>query len=124
VRAAKVSSKLIFVVDAESALAEVLAIFLGKSGFAVAAFTSPVQALVAAASRKPDLLLSDYTMAEMDGLTLARKLTERHPTCKALIMSAAMDGAPTHSERNSFEFLQKPISLRRLLEKVAETLGE
>ena len=66
VRVAEMKPKLIFVVDGGQALADVMADFLKQSGFAVAAFTSPVQALAAAASRKPDLLLSDFTMREMD----------------------------------------------------------
>jgi DNA-binding NtrC family response regulator len=111
-------------VDDEPALADVVAAFLEHSGFDVAAFTSPVQALAAAASRNPDLLLSDFEMREMDGLTLATKLTERHPTCKVLIMSAAIHDANTHPALNRFEFLQKPIALPRLLAKVVETLGD
>jgi DNA-binding NtrC family response regulator len=116
------SNKLIFVVEEEPALAEVVAAYLEQSGFAVAAFTCPVKALAASASRKPDLLLSDFKMDGMDGLTLATKMTERHPTCKVLIMSGDIHDATTHPARNSFEFLQKPIPMSSLLAKIAEIL--
>ena len=115
--------KLVFVVDDEPALAEVVTAYLEERGFAVATFTSPVTALAASASRKPDLLLSDFKMDGMDGLTLATKLTERHPTCKVLIMSGDIYDATTHPAQNRFELLQKPIPLASLLEKITEMLG-
>ncbi len=94
------------------------------NGFAVATFTSPLKALGASVSHKPDLLLSDFKMHGMDGLTLATKLTERHPTCKVLIMSGNIHDATTHPALKRFELLQKPVPLPRLPEKIAETLGD
>ena len=123
VRVAEMNPKPIFVVEEEPALAEVLAAFLEQSGFAVAAYTCPVKALAASASCKPDVLLSDFKMDGMDGLTLATKMTERHPTCKVLIMSGDIHAATTHPARNSFELLQKPIPMSSLLAKIVETLG-
>jgi CheY-like chemotaxis protein len=115
---------LIFVVEEELALAEVVAAYLEQSGFAVAAFNSPVKALAASASHKPDLLLSDFKMDGMDGLTLAMKLTELYPTCKVLIMSGNAHDARTHPALSRLEILQKPIPLARLLEKIAELIGD
>jgi DNA-binding NtrC family response regulator len=119
----QMGKKLIFVVDDERAIADTVAVFLEQRGFAVATFTSPVDALAASASRKPDLLLSDFKMHRMDGLTLATKLTERHPTCKVLIMSGDIYDANTHPALNRFKILQKPIPLPSLLAKIAEMLG-
>lgn len=118
------SSKLVFVVDDEPALVDAVAIYLEQNGFAVATFTSPLKALGASASRKPDLLLSDFKMHGMDGLTLATKLIERHPTCKVLIMSGNIHDATTHPARNRFELLQKPVPLPHLLAKITEALGD
>ena len=115
--------KLIFVVDDEPALAEVVAAYLEQSGFAVATFSGSLMALAAAASRKPDLLLSDFKLDGMDGLTLAAKITERYPACKVLIMSGDIHDATTHPELSRFEILQKPIPMARLLEKFSEMLG-
>lgn len=123
VRVAKMSSKLVFIVDDEPALADAVAEFLEQRGYAVATFTSPFKALAAAASLKPDLLLSDFKMHGMNGLTLATKLTERHPTCNVLIMSGNLYDATTHPALNNFELLQKPIPLPRLLAKIVEALG-
>jgi DNA-binding NtrC family response regulator len=118
------NKKLVFVVDDETALVAAVAEFLEQQGFAVASFTSPAKALDASVSHKPDLLLSDFNMHGMDGLTLAAKLIERHPTCKVLIMSGNIHDASAHPALNKFELLQKPIPLPRLLAKIVEALED
>jgi hypothetical protein len=52
----------IFVVDDEKAIAETLAIILGKSGFVATSFTNPLEALEKASMKSPGLLLSDVVM--------------------------------------------------------------
>ena len=116
--------KLIFVVDDEAQLLELVATFLESNGHAVVPFTSPLQALAAARSTKPDLLLSDFSMDEMDGLTFAAKLRELYPDCKVLMMSGAIHEAEAHPGRKEFEFLQKPLQLSQLLAKVNSALEE
>ena len=53
----------IFVVDDEKAIAETLAIILGKSGFVATSFTNPLEALEKAPMKSPSLLLSDVCHA-------------------------------------------------------------
>ena len=117
-------AKRIFAVDDEALLLEVMATFLEGHGYEVILFTSPLEALAAALSTKPDLLLSDFRMDEMDGLTFASKLIDLHPGCKVLMMSGAIHEAARHPGRKEFEFLQKPLNLTQLLEKINSVLEE
>ena len=112
-----------FVVDDEEFLAEAIVSFLRSCGYDAMAFFDPVKALDSSASLKPNLVLSDFNMQGMDGLTLALNLTERHPGCKVLMMTALELDAITHPAFRRFQFLQKPVSLFRLLDTVVEALG-
>jgi DNA-binding NtrC family response regulator len=112
----------IFVVDDEAFIAETLAIILRQRAYTAVAFTKPREALAAAANLKPDLLLSDYLMPEMNGLNLATELLEQYPECKVLMVSGAVGHAANHPARGRFEFLEKPVPPKQLLEKVKELL--
>lgn len=117
------NNKLIFVVDDEPALAEAIASFLELNGFEIAVFTSPAEAFKAAESQTPDLLLSDFKMQGMDGLTLGTRLTELHPECRVLLMSGVTQDTAAIPARKNFDFVQKPVSLARLAEKVKSMLA-
>lgn len=102
----------IFVVDDEHAIASSLAAILRMNGFSAKFFTRPLEALNAARSEAPDLLISDVTMPDLSGIDLAIQMTAQHPTCKVLLFSgeaAAMDLLQTASEQgHNFRLLLKP----------------
>ena len=112
-----------FVVDDSSEIAECLAFVLRKNGFEAIAFNSPAKALTAAASLSPDLLLTDLTMPEMDGVTLARKLNKLHPSCRILMLSGMVREPSVYPDQDNFDWLEKPVTIRQLVAKVKESLG-
>ena len=72
-----------------------------------------------------ELILSDVVMPEMDGPTMLKELRRRNVTAKFIFMSGYAEDA---FERNAdgptdYEFLQKPFSLKDLVEKVKTVLG-
>ena len=117
------NQKLAFVVDDEAVFANALTSFLNGQGYNAIAFNNPVETLAASIPLRPALLLSDFNMSEMDGLTLAARLTERHPDCKVLIITSAAEEDVTHPGFEKFELLHKPVPLAVLLAKVVEQLG-
>ncbi len=117
------ADKLVFVVDDESALADAVSAYLTENGLRVAVFTNPGQALVAAVSARPDLLLSDFRMAEMDGLSLATKIRELHPACKVLIMSGRLHDIADIPAELEVELMAKPLRMSVLLAKVKAALA-
>lgn len=64
----------ILIVDDEPANLNVLEAVLGRTGYALQLFPSPVMALEAAEEIDPDLFLLDIRMPEMDGYELCEKL--------------------------------------------------
>ncbi|HEX7639047.1 MAG TPA: response regulator [Burkholderiaceae bacterium] len=54
-------------------------------------FTSPAEALRTAARRAYDIVVADYRMPEMDGVTFLRGLRELQPDCARVILSGYTD---------------------------------
>lgn len=63
-----------------------------------------------------DIVLTDISMPEMDGLTLLTKINELYPTLKAVIISAYgdLENIRTAMNGGAFDFLTKPIDFQDL----------
>ncbi|MGD1701774.1 response regulator [Dapis sp. BLCC M229] len=73
-----------------------------------------------------DMILTDISMPEMDGITLLSTLYDiNHPTLKTVIISASSDLALVRKAMNlgAFDFLTKPIDLEDLEITVNKTLN-
>jgi CheY-like chemotaxis protein len=82
-------------------------------GFAAKFFTCPLEALTAARSKAPDLLISDVVMPGISGIDLAIQMKAQFPTCKILLLSgqaATLDLLQqAHALGHNFDLLLKPI---------------
>jgi CheY-like chemotaxis protein len=103
----------VFVVDDEPVIASTLAAILQMNGFSAKFFTSPLEALAAARSKAPDLLISDVTMPGISGIDLAMKMRAQYPNCKILLFSGhpATWGLIEDARARGHEFhlLLKPV---------------
>jgi DNA-binding response OmpR family regulator len=77
-------------------------------GYSAVAFTSPLEALIAARSSTPDLLIADVVMPGLSGVDLANEILAQCPECKILLFSGR---ATTQDllKGNTFHLLQKPV---------------
>jgi DNA-binding NtrC family response regulator len=112
----------VFVVDDEHVIATSLALILRQRGFEAKSFAGPLDALSAARSESPDLLISDVVMPKLSGIDLAVRMQELCPNCKVLLFSgqAATSGMLEIARANghNFEFLMKPVHPKDLLIKI------
>jgi len=76
-----------FVVDDELVITSTLAAILRLNGFDATSFSAPLEALDAARSQAPDLLVSDVIMPLMSGIELAIEVKRSCPDCKVLLLS-------------------------------------
>ncbi len=118
-------SETILVVDDDVSLRKLLADSLGPLGYRILTASGGEEAiqLFQPETGKVDLLLTDLVMPGMDGRELANSLKERDPLLKVIFMSGYADNLlPAGSEIEKGQFLRKPLSLRKLAQKVREAL--
>ena len=118
-------SKIIFVVDDEPVIADTLAVILEQAGFVAKPFHRPEDALRAAQSIIPDLIISDVFMPGMTGIELAKRVRAQSPECRIFLFSGqANAGSMLEREHGEFEFtiLEKPIHPTELLALIKNSL--
>ena len=118
----------VFVVDDEPAIAQTVVIILRNAGYEARSFSEPEAALNAASAESPDLLVTDMTMPEMNGIELATRIQELRPCCKVLVFSGHLStlSSVTKAETDGhhFDFLHKPAHPLKLLEKIEHVLDD
>src|SRR5512135_3404317 len=113
----------ILVVEDELSLRESLAYNLKKEGYTVETVGDGRSALEAARRLKPDLLVLDVMLPELDGFEVARTL--RKEMTAAILMLTARDGEIDRVvglEVGADDYLTKPFSMRELLARVKAQL--
>jgi signal transduction histidine kinase/CheY-like chemotaxis protein len=120
----------IFIVDDDAIQRDLIREWLAPLGFTVIAVASGSEYLVAADEIRPDLVLLDVSMPEMDGWELARQIRRTrqdsgHDRIAIIMLSAiALDKNRDHEhDRYYDDYLMKPTDLRHLLEKVHSLLN-
>jgi len=118
----------VFVVDDEAVIANTLGVILRQQGFEAHSFSFPLEALEAAHTTAPDLLISDVVMPLLSGIELAIQLREVCPNCKVLLFSGqAATASMLDSARASghdFEVLAKPVHPADLLKKIRTVIED
>jgi DNA-binding NtrC family response regulator len=111
----------IFVVHDEPVIASSLAQILSHEGFEAKPFTEPLEALEAASSHAPDILISDVGISLGSGIELAAGIQKYRPGCKVLLFSTHASPAALGDpavERHGFELIQKPVHPTDLLKRL------
>ncbi len=113
----------ILIVEDEPALQDTLAYNLKKEGYTVEAVGDGRAALESARRLKPDLILLDIMLPEMDGFEVARIL--RRETTTPILMLTARDDEIDRVvglEVGADDYLTKPFSMRELMARVKAQL--
>lgn len=116
----------ILVVDDEMGIRELLSEILGDEGHVVTMAENAQQARQIRAATTPDLVLLDIWMPDTDGVTLLKEWQrDRMLTMPVIMMSghATIDTAVEATRIGALNFLEKPISLQKLLKAVQQGLS-
>jgi two-component system nitrogen regulation response regulator NtrX len=111
----------VLVVDDEADICSSIQDILGDEGYAVTVAADAGEARAARAKRKFDLVLLDIWMPDTDGITLLREWSENGDlNCPVVIMSGhgSVDTAVEATRLGAFDFVEKPLSLAKLLRTV------
>ncbi len=114
----------ILVVDDDPGLLRLLTIRLRSQKYEVEPAESAAKALSVIARFRPDLVITDLRMAEMDGITLLRELQRRWPGLNVIMLTAhgTIPDAVKATQSGAFAFLTKPVEKEQLLEEVRRAL--
>ena len=113
----------ILIVEDELALRETLSYNLKKDGFTIEAVGDGRSALDSARKLKPDLILLDIMLPELDGFEVARILRKEMAT--PILMLTARDDEIDRVvglEVGADDYLTKPFSMRELMARVKAQL--
>ena len=108
----------ILVVDDEPEIRNLIKEILEDEGFEVAVAENAETAREARRSRRPDLILLDVWMPDLDGISLLREWDERGGVgCPVVMMSGhgTVETAVEATRLGAYDFIEKPISLAKLL---------
>ncbi len=112
----------VLVADDERVIADTLAIILNQSGFEARAVYSGERAVETASSWKPDMLISDVIMTDLNGVDAAIQVRSLLPKCKILLFSGQAATADlldrARGQGHEFEILAKPVHPQDLLARL------
>ena len=115
----------ILVVDDEMGIRELLSEILYDEGHVVMLAENATQARAARNKSRPDLVLLDIWMPDTDGVTLLKEWAlNGQLTMPVVMMSghASIDTAVEATRIGALDFLEKPITLQKLLHTVQQGL--
>ena len=117
----------VLAVDDEEHITELVAMALGYNGFEVQRAATGREALAAVQQRRPDLILLDVMLPDLDGFEVARRLRsdERAGTRVPVIFLTARDATADKVEGLRLgvdDYVTKPFSIEELIERVKAVL--
>ena len=111
-------------VDDDPGLLRLLSIRLRAEDYEVEAVESAHKALAVLYRFRPDLVITDLKMDEMDGIGLLKELQTKSPGLRVVIITAhgTIPDAVTATQGGAFGFLTKPIDKDELMETVERAM--
>jgi CheY-like chemotaxis protein len=117
----------VLIADDERIIADTLAMILNQGGFEAQAVYSCVKALEMAPDFKPDLLISDVIMSELNGIEAAIRMKALLPDIRVFLLSGQTATAEMLEGENAsdygFEVLAKPLHPNDLIRKLRDKMS-
>ncbi len=121
-------SKRILVVDDTPDIVQFLTVRLRAEGFETISAYNGVDALELAKREKPDLIILDVMMPQLNGYQVCRRLKKDPELQEIPVIFLTAKDQPSDKfwglEVGAVDYLTKPVDPRKVAEKVKEILGE
>ena len=117
-------TQILIVDDAEFLRVRISKMLVGE-GFEVAEAENGLKAIESYKSKKPDMVLMDVTMPEMDGLTALKELRKIDPNAKVVMLTAlgqefvVLEAVKSGAK----DFIVKPFDRDRVMSAINKLLG-
>src|ERR1044071_4655198 len=113
------SENLILIVEDESSIAEVVSLYLKRAGYSVQIASDGKQAINNFERRKPDLVILDLMLPEVDGLSLTRWLRDRSNVPIIMVTARRSEVDRINGlEMGADDYVVKPFSPQELVSRV------
>ena len=118
--------KTILIVDDEDGVRESVREVLSDEGYRVIDTADGTRVLEMIREEKPELVLLDIWMPQVDGIGLLKEIKSQEPDLNVVMVSGHgnIHTAVTATKFGAFDFIEKPVSLDGLLATVQRALGE
>lgn len=122
-------AKLIICIEDEPEMIELVKLILGRKGFEVQGAVGGRSGLELIEQRKPDLILLDLMMPDMDGWEVYQQIKAREDLCSipVIVVTAkaqSIDKVLGLHIAKVDDYITKPFGPQELLESVNRVLGE
>lgn len=114
----------LLLVDDDPALLRLLSIRLDAAGYEVVTAFSGAEALGKLPTFRPQVVVSDLRMDNMDGMALFEILSEQNPLLPVIILTAhgTIPDAVAATQRGLFGYLSKPVDSKALLDCIGRAV--
>jgi len=114
----------VLIIEDEARLAKNLETYLARCGFETETAATGSQGIEEAERFKPDIVLLDFRLPDMNGLEIMERLRRLDPKIRVIMMTgeATIEVAVAAIKAGAYDYLSKPLvlsELKILLEKVA-----
>lgn len=118
------SSKKILLIDDEDSVRQMLSDFLTLKGYQTIEAPGGVKGVQMAELLKPDLILLDLKMPEMDGIAVLKKLRHSNTQAAVVMLTGVYDEVTARQaiQLGAYEYLTKPIDLSTLENLISRIL--
>jgi len=114
----------VLIIEDEPRLAKNIETYLNRCGFAAEKAATGAQGLKEVENFKPDIVLLDFRLPDMDGLEVIERLRRLDPRIKVIMITGegTVEVAVAAMKAGAYDYLSKPLvlsELKLLLEKVS-----
>lgn len=120
--------KHILVIDDESQIRSLLRKVLEREGYKVTEAADGVEGFLAYKRKSPDLVITDLTMPEKNGLETIQEMIDDNPQVRIIAISGGGQRFPEYfldkaAKEGARKLLKKPFTNQELLTAVADALA-
>ncbi len=117
----------ILIVDDERPALDALAAICKKLGYETIPVEKPLEALQNYSEWDPDVVLMDRGMPKMDGITCARKIVEKDPKARIIMVSGYEESGPNGIDESTKHlikgYITKPCGMGELSQAISRALA-
>jgi DNA-binding NtrC family response regulator len=116
----------VLIIEDEARLAKNIQTYLNRAGFDAQKSLSGIQGLEEVQRFKPDIVLLDFRLPDLDGLEILDKLLGADPRIKVIMMTGegSIEVAVAAMKAGAYDYLTKPLDLKTLELLVKKAAGQ